>query len=275
MFEEHNEYLPKPRPVVGWAGGKQKLLKHLLPLIPEHTLYCEVFGGSLALFLAKQPSYVEVINDINGDLVKFYRNVKSHQDAILDELDLVLNSRREFEDYCSQPGLTEIQRAARWFIRNKLSFAGHGKHFAIARSHPHGSRASRLLAIQSLNRRLDHTTIEERSWEKIFESYDSAESFFFLDPPYPEDGGAIYGGWDEVTVERFCTAVKKLRGQWLFTFKDCEQVRDLMAGYKFKTLDRARGIANNHGAKKAARYREIIITSEHDTRHELRKGKSA
>lgn len=267
--------LPKPRPVVGWAGGKQKLLKHLLPLVPEHTLYVEVFGGGLALFLAKPPSYVEVINDINGDLVKFYRNVKSHRDAILDELDLVLNSRREFEDYCSQPGLTEIQRAARWFIRNKLSFAGHGRHFAIARTHAQGSRASRLIAIQSLNRRLDHTTIEERSWEKIFDSYDCPESFFFLDPPYPEAGGAIYGGWDEVTLERFCTAVKKLKGKWLFTFKDCDQVRSLMAGYTCKTINRARGIANNHGAKKAARYQEIIITSDHDTRRELRKGKSA
>lgn len=275
MFEDHQLNLPKPRPVVGWAGGKHKLLKHLLPLIPEHTLYCEPFGGSLAVFLAKQPSYVEVINDINGDLVKFYRNVKSHRDAILDELDLVLNSRREFEDYLAQPGLTEIQRAARWFIRNKLSFAGHGKHFAIARTHPQGSRAQRLIAIQSLNRRLDNATIEERSWEKIFDSYDCAEAFFFLDPPYPEAGGAIYGGWDEVTVERFCAAVKKLRGKWLFTFKDCDQVRTLMAGYSCKTITRARGIANNHGAKQAARYTEIIITSERDERTALRKGKSA
>ncbi len=267
--------LPKPRPVVGWAGGKQKLLKHLLPLIPAHTLYCEVFGGSIALFLAKPLSYVEIVNDIDGDLIKFYRNVKSHREAILDELDLVLNSRREFEDYCAQPGLTEIQRAARWFIRNKLSFAGHGRHFAIARSHPLGSRMKRLLAIQSLNRRLDHTTIEERSWEKIFEAYDSPESFFFVDPPYPEAGGAIYGGWDEVTVERFCTALKKLKGKWLFTFKDCAQVRELMAGYSFKTINRARGIANNHGAKKAARYYEVIITSDRLDSGAAKKGRSA
>ena len=275
MFDDSTDLqLPKPRPVVGWAGGKKKLLKHLLPLIPEHILYCEVFGGSLALFLAKPPSGVEVINDINGDLIKFYRNVKSHREAILDELDLVLNSRREFDDSCAQPGLTEIQRAARWFIRNKLSFGGHGKNFAIARSHPLSSRAQRLLAIQSLNYRLDNTTIEDRSWEKIFQAYDAEESFFFLDPPYPEAGGAIYGGWDEVSVERFCTAVKKLRGKWLFTFKDCEQVRDLMAGYTFRTVDRARGIANNTGAKKSARYLEIIITCERDDRRDLRKGRT-
>jgi DNA adenine methylase len=144
--------------VIGWAGGKGRLLKYLLPLIPPHTTYCEVFGGGLALFCAKIPSPVEIINDINGNLVSFYRCCKYHLDPVLDELDLVLNcsparplrgrpvragsprcrapSRQDFEDYCRQPGLTKIQRAALWFIRNKLSFGGQGMSFAISRSRP-------------------------------------------------------------------------------------------------------------------------------------------
>ena len=276
MYDEFPEsQLPSPRPVIGWAGGKGRMLKHLLPLIRPHTAYVEVFCGGLALFCAKERSRLEVINDINGDLVKFYRNVKSHLEAVLDELDMVLNSRRDFEDYCAQPGLTEIQRAARWFIRNKLSFAGTGTSFAITRSQPLTSRAQRLLQIQSLNRRLDRTTIEEKPWEYILKTYDCEETLFFLDPPYPEAGGKNYGGWDELTVERFCTAVKHLRGEWIFTFKDCPQVRDLMAGYTFKSIDRARGIANNAGRAKADRYVEIIITSARDTRHTSQKGRSA
>jgi DNA adenine methylase len=262
MFDEFQTILPTPRPVVSWAGGKRKLLKYLLPLIKPHTCYVEVFGGSFALGIAKPPSQVEVVNDINGDLVSFYRCCKYHLDALLDELDLVLNSRRDFEDYCAQPGLTEIQRAARWFIRNKLSFAGHGEHFAIQRTHGLSSRAQRVLAIRSLNRRLDRTTIEQQSWEYVVKTYDHEETFFFFDPPYPEPGGELYGGWDESTLERFCAAIKKLRGQWLFTFKSCDRVRELMAGYTFKTINRARGIANNHGVKKAARYVEVIITSD-------------
>jgi DNA adenine methylase len=276
MHDDTDEVsLPKARPVVSWAGGKQRLLKHLLPLIKPHTCYVEVFGGSGALMWAKQPSHTEVYNDIHGDLVALMRCLKFHRDAILDELDLVLNSRREFEDYKSQPGLTQIQRAARWLIRNKLSFGGHGQHFAICRSHPLGSRVQRQLALQSLNRRLDRTIIEERPWEYILKTYDHEEALFFLDPPYPEHGGEIYNGWDEITIERFCESVKKLRGQWIFTFKDCDQVRDAMSGFTFRAIDRARGIANNHGAKKAARYLEVIITSERATPGGLRKGKTA
>lgn len=267
--------LPRPRPVIAWPGGKTRMLKHLLPLIPEHTQYCEVFGGGLALFLSKKPSDVEVINDINGDLVAFYRNTKFHLEALLGELDLVLNARQEFEDYGQQPGLTEIQRAARWFIRNKLSFGGMGRDFAITRTQPHGSRAHRLLAIRSLSRRLDHTTIERRSWDKILDSYDHEEMFFFFDPPYLDSGGSAYAGWSEHELQRFSERVKKLRGSWLLTFQDCDAVRDAFDGFMIRAIERANGIGNKVPKKKGRTYREVIITSERDEFSAARKARGA
>lgn len=244
----------KARPVISWAGGKTRLLKHLLPLIPQHTLYCEVFGGGLALFCAKEPSPAEAINDINGDLVSFYRCCKYHLDALIDELDLVLNSRQDFEDYCRQPGLTEIQRAARWFIRNKLSFAGTGTTFAIARTQSLPSRGRRLVAIRELSHRLDRTTIEHRDWNYILNTYDAPSTFFFLDPPYLDDGGKNYKGWSNEELERFCARVKKLKARWLFTFQECAQVRELMRVYPIKGISRAKGIEHS------GTYQEVIIT---------------
>lgn len=264
MFEDPTDpQLPRVRPVIGWPGGKTRMLKHILPLIPAHTQYCEVFGGGLAVFLAKEPSEVEVINDINGDLVAFYRNTKLHLEALLGELDLVLNSRQEFEDYGRQPGLTEIQRAARWFIRNKLSFGGMGGTFAIARTQPLPSRNARLLAIRSLSRRLDRTTIEHRPWEKILDSYDHAETFFFLDPPYLDGAGEAYSGWSEHELQRFSERVKKLHGAWLVTFQDCPQIRDHFTGHQVRAIKRANGIGNR-GGKKGRVYREVIITNVRD-----------
>ncbi len=275
MFDEPTEpQLPDARPVFSRPGGKTRLLKHLLPLIPEHTCYCEAFFGGGALFFAKPPSRHEVINDIDRDLVAFMRNAKLHRDALLDEMDLVLNARLEFEDYVAQPGLTEIQRAARWFIRNRLSFGGLGATFAITRTSPLPSRAQRQIAIQSLSRRLDRTTIEHRSWEKIFASYDHAETFFFLDPPYLDGGGAAYAGWSEHELARFCAAVQRLRGAWVFTFQECDQVRDLMAGFQITAVARANGIGNR-GGKKGRTYREVIITSERDEFTAARKARGA
>lgn len=263
MFEDPPDSLPKARPVIGWAGGKGRLLKHLLPLIEPHTCYVEVFGGGLALYAAKPPSHLEVVNDINGELVAFYRCCKYHLEALLDELDWVLNSRRDFEDYGSQGGLTEIQRAARWFLRNRLSFGGQGGHFAISRSQPLSSRAQRLLAIHALNRRLDRTTIEERPWDYILETYDHEETLFFVDPPYLDSGGKNYGGWSEHELTRFCQRLPKLRGKWIFTFQDCALVRDLMAAFAVKEITRANGIGNNGRNATGRTYREVIFASSH------------
>jgi DNA adenine methylase len=250
---------PRARPVIGWAGGKTRLLKYLLPLIPPHTAYCEVFGGGLALFCAKIPSPVEIINDINGDLVSFYRCCKYHLDPILDELDLVLNSRQDFEDYCRQPGLTELQRAARWFIRNKLSFGGKGMNFAISRKQPLTSRSQRLVAIRALSHRLDKTTVEHRNWSKIFDLYDTPETFFFVDPPYFDSGGENYAGWSVADLTDFCGRLRTLAGKWLFTFQDCEEVRSLMPGCRIKPVTRPKGIDNKGGP--ARLYKEVIITA--------------
>ncbi len=253
--------LPKPRPVISYPGGKGKLLKHILHRIPKHTAYGEPFFGGGAVFFSKPKSHHEVINDINRALVHFMRNAKAHRDALLDELELVLNSRREFEDYLAQPGLTEIQRAARWFIRNKLSFGGMGSRFAITREQPITSRAKYLIAIQSLSRRLDSATIEERSYEKIFASYDGPEMFWFLDPPYLDGADAAYSGWSAEQVIEFCERVKKLKGAWMVTFQDCPVIREQLAGYPLKAIERANGIGNNGKKRKGRTYREVIITS--------------
>jgi DNA adenine methylase len=274
LHEDIEPQLPRVRPAISWPGGKARLVKFLLPRIPEHTQYCEVFGGGLALLCAKAPSQLEVINDINGDLVAFYRNTKLHLEALLSELDLVLNAREEFEDYCRQPGLTEIQRAARWFLRNKLSFGGMGATFAITRTQPLSSRNHRLLAIRSLSRRLDRTTIEHRIWEKILDTYDHRETFFFFDPPYLDSGGAAYAGWSEHELARFCARVKKLQGAWMITFQDCAQIRDLMAEFRITGISRANGIGNRQG-RVGRKYKEVIISSgDRLEQHGSRKGKT-
>jgi len=251
--------LPKAKPVYGWPGGKTRLLKFILPLIPKHTTYVEVFLGGGAVYFAKEPAHVEVINDINGDLVAFMRNAKSHLEELLREMELVLNARQEMEDYTRQPGLTEIQRAARWFLRHRLSFGGMGSTFAVQRTHPLTSRAERMDAIRALSARLDRTTIENRSWEKIFKLYDSPATFFFLDPPYLDAGGDAYAAWTEGTLKEFAAAVRALRGAWMVTFQDCEQIRRAFAGCKIKAVERANGIGNNTG-KTGRVYREVIIT---------------
>ena len=78
-------------PITYW-GGKQQLLPKLLPLIPEHRQYDEPFFGGGALYFAKKPSEIEFINDINGEMVNFYRTLKLNFNALKQEVDCTLHS---------------------------------------------------------------------------------------------------------------------------------------------------------------------------------------
>jgi DNA adenine methylase len=175
------------KPAVTWPGGKSRLLKHILPL-PEHTCYVEAFAGGLAVLLAKPRSQIEVVNDVDGDLVNFYRCVRFHQEPLIAELEFVLNSREEFRDFVAQPGLTDLQRAARWFFRNRTCFRGANlETFGVSPISAGGassSRAARLESIRQLSVRLDRVVIEKLDWHRCLEAYDRPSTFFFLDPPY-------------------------------------------------------------------------------------------
>lgn len=74
----------KPRSPLAWVGGKSKLTSQIIPLIPEHRCYVEVFAGAAWMLFRKPPSKVEVINDINDELVTFYRVIKHHRTAFVD-----------------------------------------------------------------------------------------------------------------------------------------------------------------------------------------------
>lgn len=251
----------RTKPAVSWPGGKSRLLKYLLPLIPEHVCYCEPFAGGMAVLLAKPHSELEVINDVNDDLITFYRCVRFHSDVLLTELEFVLNSRKEFYDFRSQSGLTDIQRAARWFFRNKTCFGGANMDSfgtgAVSGGSALGSRASRLELIRALNLRLDKVCIESLDWQRCMELYDRPSTFFFVDPPYTECNARMYGAWTNTDVQVLRDRLRRLRGKWIVTLNDTAAIRAIFDGCTIKPVERAKGI---NGKSQDRIYRELIIT---------------
>lgn len=247
---------------ISWPGGKRRFLKHLLPLITPHTCYVEVFGGGASVLLAKEPSEVEVYNDLNGDLVALFRNAKFHLDALLSEIEFTLNSRQEMADAIAQPGFTEIQRVARWFIRNKISFGGLGRHFGTSKISSGGaslgSRANRMQALRDLNARLDRVCIERLSWEKLIPIYDAPSTLFFCDPPYFTEGCSCYGSFTPDDLAALATMLRKAKGSWILTFEDAPEARAIFADCNITTIERQKLIENRRGAGRT--YKEIIVT---------------
>ena len=254
--------LQRVRPILRWPGGKSRMLKRILPMIPPHVCYCEPFAGGLAVLLAKERSSVEVVNDLNGNLVALYRNLQYHLPALLSELNWMFSSRQNLHDFIAQPGLTELQRAARFLLVNRTSFSGNMHSFAVVKTRVGGAAYDRALTgklLQIAHKRLDKVVVENIPYERCFSNYDSTDSFFFLDPPYLNAATAAYKGWTEQQMREFRRRVEKLKGKWLVTINDSPLNRELFSDCNLEPVVTQNRLCNSrtHGDVK---FGELIIT---------------
>ncbi len=250
------------KPIVRWPGGKSRVLKHILPMIPPHVCYCEPFAGGLAVLLAKERSDVEVVNDINGNLVALYRNLQFHLPAIMKEIRWLFASRQNFRDFIAQPGLTEIQRASRFLLVNRTSFAGDCSSFGVAKTAGGGvgfnrKTAGRLLA--TAQQRLDGVVVENLPYDRCLANYDSKDTFHFIDPPYLNAPTKNYAAFTESDMGALRKRIEKLNGTWLLTVDDSRFNRELFSDCAVKGLSVQNRLCNNR-THSSVRRGELIIT---------------
>lgn len=246
-----------PKPIIRWPGGKTRLLKQVLPLIRPHQTFVEAFAGGIAVLLAKEPSKAEVINDINSDLVNLYRHAQFHLEALIQEIEWTLNSRENLADLRAQPGLTGLQRAARFFLRNRMSFGGGGQSYAVSvQAQP--SRANVLETLRTWSARLDKVSVENLPYERLFDSYDRPTTLWFLDPPYSSGETKNYDVWSQATMAAFAERVQSLEGDWIVTINDSPENRALFAAHDVTPLV-TRSQVGNQRLDSAKSFGELVI----------------
>lgn len=180
-------------------GGKYELAQKLIPFIPKHHSYIEVFAGGAGVFWAKGISDMEVLNDLDSGLVNFYRvirdPVKFEQFRHLVELRPY--SREEF-NYCKRTWRDcddDIDRAARWFVVARQSFnavfGGSWKRETKRSARGMCAEVSGYLSVverlPEIHERLRTVQVENRDFRKVLQEYDAPDAFFYLDPPYIKD----------------------------------------------------------------------------------------
>jgi DNA adenine methylase len=176
-------------------GGKSKLLPQLLPLIPEHQTYVEVFAGSAALFFAKPVSPIEVINDLDSGIVTFFTVLRDEAkcEQLVRLLSLTPYSREMFEEYRDtwHAAPDDVHRAQRWFVRMRMSYSGQGRNFSYSKTDgrngmgtPVRAYLSAIDRLPELHERLRGVQIEHEDFRNLIKRYDTPETFFYLDPPY-------------------------------------------------------------------------------------------
>lgn len=244
---------------ISWIGGKKLLRKKILEAFPEPKTferYIEVFGGAgWVLFSTDRHAELEVYNDINGYLVNLFRCAKYHPDALQKELEFTLMSREQFFDAKEQikvQGLTDIQKAARFFILIKESYGTNLRDFK-------GYFRNMKNAVEyicEVSERLSTVVIENQDFEQILKTYDRTDALFYLDPPYHKAEKYYLNDFTKEDHIRLKKSLEKVIGKFILSYNDSKFIRELYSDYYILEVDRAH---NLNSEKEKPRYKELII----------------
>ena len=250
-------------PIVPWIGGKRRLAEPIFARFPAHTCYVEAFCGAAAIFFTKEPSDVEVLNDINGELVNLYRVVQHHMEEFVRQFKWALSSRQVFEwEKQKVPAtLTDIQRAARFYYLQRLSFGGRVESQSFGTATTSGPRLNLLRIEEDLSQahlRLHGALIENQPWDRIVERYDRPHTFFYLDPPYWQtEGYGVEFGWEQ--YELMAERARTCQGAVLISLNDHPDIRRCFDGLHMESI----GITYTVGGGAGAAAQELLIWNEH------------
>lgn len=228
------------KPIIPWMGGKRRLAKHILPLFPEHTCYVEAFAGGAALFFQKEPSGVEILNDVHGDLVNLYRVVKHHLEEFVRQFKWAVSSRQVFEWEKATPPetLTDIQRAARFFYLQKLCFGSRmvGATYGTSALSPPRLNLLRLEEeLSAAHLRLARVNIEQLGWQDCMIKYDRPSTLFYLDPPYwGTEGYGVEFGLEQ--YQEMADLARRIEGKAIISVNDVPEMREVFAGLSTKRV---------------------------------------
>lgn len=270
----------------GWYGGKFSHLDWLLPLLPPSHHYCEPFAGSGAVLLNREPSPIETYNDIDGEVVNFFRVLRDRPDELARAIALTPFSREEYHRaiYGSVNGINEVERARRFYIRARQTRTGLAQTASLGRwaNCKDTSRAgmsgvvSRWLggvdALDAIAQRLIRVQIENRPAIDVIKLYDSPGTLFYCDPPYLHatrgDAKAYGFEMDESQHREFAEVANNCKGKVAVSGYDHPLMDELFPlGHWFKTLGADRTIHSTKGMRQ-----EILWTNYNPTKNQKQKG---
>lgn len=278
---------------VSRVGNKTAILHILYALFPiQYGRFVDVFGGSGSVLLGNpEICPFEVYNDFDRNLANLFRCMKERTMAVIRELGFChLNSREDFiairrffeneqfdDKYLSEElrltqimfpppaakELTEmrkritldydVRRAAMFLKLLRFSYSSSGKSYA---SQPFDIR--RLFGlISQLQDRMANVVVENQDFETLIKHYDRPDAFFYLDPPYfsTEDMYEVGFGWDDHV--RLRDTLKNIKGKFLLSYNDCDEIRELYNGFSMFDFSRTHSMAQRYEAGKE--FKELLI----------------
>jgi len=212
----------------------KELHRRLDMVIIENLSYEKV----IEKYDTKKSRYTEVYNDINGDLVNFWKYVKQHPEAFVTELNQYLVSREMFDTFTQHEPKTELERAIRFYFQLSCSYGSRSKNFCIMQGYKYMPLRN-LEKVKAASERLKQVIIEKQDFEKIIARFDTPNTFFYLDQPYytkehlydREDADAF------TKHEELAAALKNIKGKFLLSYNNDPYIRTLYQGFTIDEVE--------------------------------------
>lgn len=253
-----------------YYGGKQRLSSRLVAMLPEHDVYCEPFAGAAAVFFAKKPSRLEVLNDHDDRIINFFRVLRDPVRSVelISLLELVPYSRREFDDARAGNMSEGIEGAANYAITLSFSFSaqlGTGWSYCKApyKNTPHGPVwVHRVARLRAAAQRIRMAQIDAIDAAACIELYDSPLTCFYVDPPYPGANQGHYRGYTQEAFDSLCDLLDNIRGKFLLSCYDNPAPPDHWGRVEFKAYASASAAGTTrYGGEKQRGRTEVVWTN--------------
>ena len=258
---------------ISYYGGQQNILKDILPLIPSHNLYNEPFAGGAALLFAKEPTEINVINDLNGEIVNFYRTLISDFRSLKREIETTLHSREQMDVakfIYNHPGyFSNVKRAWAVWAMSKLCFSSDFTgSFSLCRKGK--SQTTRNLShakcrfTEDLRILLEKCTIEQDDALEIIRKYDTDDAFHYLAPPYVDCNMGHYEnmfGLNE--LQRLLDLLSEVKGKFMLTMYPNDMIKQYAEKnhWRIHRIER-RVTAAKHSRRKQEEWMIVNYTTE-------------
>lgn len=178
------------KPAFAYYGGKVGMSDMIVSLMPPHRVYMEPFFGSGAVLFAKRPAVHEIANDLDGNIVTFFRVLRDRPDELEQACRLTPYARAEYEAATLDGDLDDLERARRFWVRVNQSFAktaGRTTGWSVTTARTQSTARSvigRIGRFQALAARLQHVCIEQCDAADLIDRLATPDTLIYADPPY-------------------------------------------------------------------------------------------
>jgi DNA adenine methylase len=232
-------------PLLRYTGAKWQLADWLTEQFPPHYIYVEPFAGSGSVFFRKPVSPIEVLNDLDSEIVNFFRVLRERPNELIIQIDRTPFSFEEYEA-SYEIAIDPLERARRFYVRCWQAFGNSGVRKTGWRRQLNGKRGTtitdewaRLDGLYRGAAALKHAQIDQLEAVECIEKYDSPTTFFYCDPPYVlssrsqgKNRKRYIHEMDDAGHRRLADALHQIKGMAMISGYDSPLYRELYADWR-------------------------------------------